>query len=70
MVVDSVIGKVASVTPSITPSQLSVAVGGVNVVISHWAISVSNWSWSVIGVKVSSITISWFCVVTFPVESV
>ena len=54
MVVDSKIGKVASVTPSITPSQLSVAVGGVNVVSSHCSIKSSRRT----GLKVSSITIS------------
>ena len=40
MVVDSVIGKVVSETPSITPSQASVAVGGVGPVISHCAVKV------------------------------
>ena len=35
IVVDSVIGRVVSLTPSRVPSQLSVAVGAVNSVISH-----------------------------------
>ena len=47
IVVDSVIGKVVVVVAIICPSQSSVAVGGVNDVISHWAVksernSVSN----------------------------
>ena len=40
MVVEAVMGSVVVVvTPVIGPSQLSVAVGGVNAVNSHWAVS-------------------------------
>ena len=58
MVVDSAIGKVASVTPSIGPSQLSVAVGGVKVVNSQSSVNVSRGSRSKAGAVVSSITTS------------
>ena len=53
MVVDSVIGNTASVTPVIDPSQLSVAVGAVNSVISHWAVRVAKVCWSTTGDSVS-----------------
>ena len=58
MVVDTKIGKIASVIPSIWPSHTSVAVGGVRVVISHSAVNVSNISTSTTTPSVSSITIS------------
>ena len=44
MVVDSIIGKVASVTPSITPSQISVAVGGVRATTLHCSVIVLSGS--------------------------
>ena len=71
MVVDAVIGSVVVVTPVIAPSQLSVAVGGVNdVVYSHCAVSCGSEAESANGGSVSCITTSCVCVLDLPVESV
>ena len=67
---DAVIGSVVVVTPVIIPSQLSVAVGGVNDVNSHCAVSCGSEAKSANGGSVSCITTSCVCVLEFPVESV
>ena len=53
MVVEAVIGSVVVVTPVIAPSQLSVAVGGVNAVNSHCAVSCGSEAESANGGSVS-----------------
>ena len=56
MVVDAVIGSVVVVTPVIAPSQLSVAVGRVNDVNSHCAVSCGSEAESANGGSISCIT--------------
>jgi hypothetical protein len=70
IVVDSVIGRVVSLTPSIVPSHSSVAVGIVNSVISHSSVRSGKGSTSATGPVVSSIITCCVCVVKFPAESV
>jgi hypothetical protein len=70
MVVEAVIGSVVVVTPVIAPSQLSVAVGGVSAVNSHWAVSCGSKAKSANGGSVSCIITSCVCVLEKPAESV
>ena len=69
MVVDAVIGSVVVVTPVIAPSQLSVAVGGVNAVNSHCAVSCGSEAESANGGSVSCITTLCVCVFEFAAAS-
>ena len=71
MVVEAVMGSVVVVTPVIDPSQLSVAVGGVNADDhSHWAVSGVSEAKSGTGGVVSCIITSCVCVLEKPAESV
>ena len=56
--------------PVTAPEQLSVAVGGVSVVIEQLDVKVDKLAASGTGAVLSPITTFWFCVVEFPAASV